>query len=863
MESKKTIYKYSIVYFLIISLIGIYFYVNNRSFVYADDAMQQDYVVVGYIHNYIRKFVMNLIDGKFILPSYDLSIGQGEDIVTTLSYYGFTNPIYWIVGVFPQKYLEVAYAFIYFLQLYLSGCSFLFLTKNLGLYENAQTWMAAILYTCTTYSLTYCLMHPAFLTGMIYLPLMMTYARSMLLNYEGGKKLSFWTAVCIYANFYFGYVNILLVSLYILIHYFSNENKKSVKELICVFLYLILGILLAAPILIPIALAVLNTYRYNFSYYSVKPFYSFKIYMDYLQRAFLLTASVGNNETALGISGVCVAAFLAVRKKNNPEIKTLKRMIIVMFIMIMSPIIGYLLNGCCYSNNRWCYGFILMICLAIVYADFSNLNRRQIVFLIFIACSLSTVIWLYRGTWSKRATFLIITEIIACAIPPILHNQKRLSYIYLNIVCVGGVCIKICMLFSTFTIAFVENDTVAISDEEYISEENIVRITKTEQGNTLDINRTLLTGDYGISTYWSIEPKNLTSYYLDFELCSLILPHKMSGFGLSLPLNTLAGVKYIVNDYDNLNMYGFKSVSTSNCLYENTLALPLGYVYANTISDEYYSSLNPVEKMQCLMQKIVLKSDTGADISNANNQLIDIIELPLDDIEMVGVEQNENVYTADAGGFMSVTYEAESGIDTYLYLKQIENIGVGTSARISLDVNGNNINSVLKSKENVYYFESENILFPIGSTLEDGLKQYTLTLKFLDTVTFSMDSISVLGYPISHYKESITLLQKNGTLENVKFENDTITASIDSNEDGYLLLAIPYSKGWTAYVDGIVADIQEANHLYMAVPINIGHHDIRFVYHTPGSKIGILLCVVSIMIFFCHRTYALMCKMNG
>jgi uncharacterized membrane protein YfhO len=846
-KNKKTFYKYSLAYFFIIILVGIYFYSDNHSFVFADDAMQQDFVVVGYIRNYIRKFVMNLIDGRFILPAYDLSIGQGADIVTTLSYYGFINPIYWIVGVFPEEYLEEAYAFIYFFQLYLSGCSFLFLTKKLGIYENSHTWLATVLYICTTYSLVYCLMHPAFLTGMIYLPLMIAFARSTLLDFEGGRNLSLWTAVCIYANFYFGYVNIILVCVYSLVYYFSAGNKKqSIRGLVYIFLYILLGILLAAPTLVPNAIAVLNTYR-SHSDCSISLFYSFKVYMDCIQRAFLLTSSGGSNETALGISGVCVASFLVMRKKNNQDVKTIMRLSTVMFIMIIFPVFGYILNGCSYSNNRWCYGFILMICLAIAFSDFSDLNKRSIYFLLIFACIVCIVIWVYRGTWSKRSTLLLIAEFTAGAIPGILYYQKRLSCICLNLVCVGLLCIKICMLFPAFTNAFVERGTLALTAEESISEENLVRITKTEQGNTPDINRTLLTGGYGISTYWSIVPENLTSYYLDFELCSLITPQTMSSFGVSLPLNTLAGVKYVVTKSENLNMYGFEKVS--DCLYENTLALPLGYVYIDTIPNDYYTSLNPVEKMQALMQGIVLNGDIGVGTSESDNLVIDVEELSVDTIELVDVEQNDNVYTAEAGGTISVTYEAEEGYDIYLYVKNIKNIDGLTSARISLDVNGDNINSVLKSKDDVYYFERENILFPLGTTFEKGTHKYTLTLTFLDTVIFSMDSICVLDYSVSYYGECIASLQRNGTLTNAEFENDTLTGIIDSNDDGYLFLAIPYSEGWTAYIDGIMIDIQQANHLYMAVPISAGQHDIRFVYHIPGSKTGLILGSIGFIIF--------------
>lgn len=60
-----------------------------------------------------------------------------------------------------------------------------------------------------------------------------------------------------------------------------------------------------------------------------------------------------------------------------------------------------------------------------------------------------------------------------------------------------------------------------------------------------------------------------------------------------------------------------------------------------------------------------------------------------------------------------------------------------------------------------------------------------------------------------------------------------------------MLLAIPYAKGWKAYVDGQETEILRANACYMALRLEAGTHEIRMTYETPYLKFGTLISVVS------------------
>ena len=57
-------------------------------------------------------------------------------------------------------------------------------------------------------------------------------------------------------------------------------------------------------------------------------------------------------------------------------------------------------------------------------------------------------------------------------------------------------------------------------------------------------------------------------------------------------------------------------------------------------------------------------------------------------------------------------------------------------------------------------------------------------------------SQSMENYP--DYIEQLT----EDVLEDVTVGEDEVTGNISLDEDKYLVLSIPYQKGWTAYVDG-------------------------------------------------------------
>ena len=78
-----------------------------------------------------------------------------------------------------------------------------------------------------------------------------------------------------------------------------------------------------------------------------------------------------------------------------------------------------------------------------------------------------------------------------------------------------------------------------------------------------------------------------------------------------------------------------------------------------------------------------------------------------------------------------------------------------------------------------------------------------------------------------------------------KFVNNGFNAKIDVSKDTLVLYTVPYDKGWKAFVNKKEVKIEKVDNGLMAVKINKGINNIKFIYYPPGLKLGLILSIVS------------------
>ena len=109
-----------------------------------------------------------------------------------------------------------------------------------------------------------------------------------------------------------------------------------------------------------------------------------------------------------------------------------------------------------------------------------------------------------------------------------------------------------------------------------------------------------------------------------------------------------------------------------------------------------------------------------------------------------------------------------------------------------------------------------------------------------------VDGIRVYAYQTNEYVTSAMQLMNNAWT-NVKYDTNWISGTMNAQFDGVFQLAIPYSTGWTAYVDGEEVEVFQSGIKYIGISLTEGEHDIRFEYTTPGIIPGTVLSVMGAM----------------
>ena len=160
-----------------------------------------------------------------------------------------------------------------------------------------------------------------------------------------------------------------------------------------------------------------------------------------------------------------------------------------------------------------------------------------------------------------------------------------------------------------------------------------------------------------------------------------------------------------------------------------------------------------------------------------------------------------------------------------------------------------------KNTKQFFYFQPGNIYYAGRNHFLINLSYYkkgkqTITLKFPQKGNYKIEDLKVYAQPMDQYSQQISALKEN-VLKNIKMDTNTIQGNINLKKDKILCLAVPYSKGWKATVDGKEQELLQANTMYMALPLSEGNHSVILKYGTPGLKAGIaisfaglILCII-------------------
>lgn len=804
---------YSVLFAILAMAIFAIYYIRGNSFVWKEDGINQHYQALAYIGEWLREWFST---GK--MPMWDFNLGQGVDVLSTFNYYGIGDLLTLTSAFVPVRYTEYLYMLLIFVRMYLAGIAF-----SLFAFEMKKGYRAtlagALNYSFCGYALQVLARHPFFLNPMIYLPLLLMGSERIL---KKKKPTLFMVMVCISAisNFYFFYMLVIGVVVYVVARYLTLEEKSVSHCLRMVgrfFGYAVVGVMMAAVLLLPVILLFLNTYRGDVEVL-MDNFYTENYYRQMI-KGFLFPMQVGN----YGVLGFTLPALVAVillfvRQKGC---RMLKILVLGTSLMYVFPIAAKVMNGFSYPSNRW--GFLYAMLISYVL----------------------TFMWQEMMTCVRKYKSVLQTALLAFICLNLVYN---IGYCYkdsaLKYVSIGK-----CYKFLQSSAAKAAKDT----DREDV-------YSRYETDYAEPQNAGALTQMPSVDFFYSLVPAERSQRYMELDMLHNYT-YKFTNNNYRTFVNATSSVGYFVQKKSSTPVpYGYEKISETKKgtynIYKNFYTLPLGYTTANYIARETYEQMSSADKQEAMLQGVVLDETKKIQDDYKESQLTftsQEIPFTIEKTKNVSVDMEKGTfYASKKNATITLKVKTIPNSETYVCIKGMEartseEHWTATKQLLLIDFRAEGYKTTLR------YYTPYHIR-PNGQTdylVNLGYRENsydTITITFRRKARGTFDDFSVYAQPMTSYPSQIEELRKE-SLQDVCQETNYMSGKITVSEDKLLCLTIPYDKGWKAYVDGKETDILKANTMYMALPLEAGEHKIELRYCTYGFKLGLAVSIVGFAAF--------------
>ena len=883
-EQRKYCYGVYTLMFLLMCIVAFLpFFTEGKSFVWGagvEDGLSQHFSALAYYGEALREFFRNLLAGHPKLVMWDMSLGYGADILSTLNYYAIGDPLNLLYGFVSPKNTETMYDFMILLRMYLAGITFIMYARKMKK-RSYGTVIGALVYVFSGFCFRLGLRHPFFINPMIYFPLLCLGIEKI---YQRERPYVFIFAVCVSAmsNYYFLYMLTIFAVIYAWIRFYKYTEENKMKNFFLTILkfgmYYTLGIAMAAVILLPSVIGFLGNGRYgNGADWKSLIVYPGKYYLLFIEN-FIGYGNMGSNTNAgyLPIVGIVVLFTLFSQRMKH---KKYRAAFIASIIALILPIFGYAFNGFSYANNRWAFAlsFIVALLTAEMYPRLFVMSKRQqigigagiIIYTVFCIIVNASGEEILKNKGIMAACGLIAVFYILLLIFQRLgyDAQKRIVRVSMAILLLISVGVHGYYRFDPKGYAYTQEFMDQGQAYRTLKEDNIRMLSKANDPSVYRVhaegyrykNYGLINHLNTISGYYSITAKCVTDTIKGYDTLGMQYADKYKGVDQRLGLLSLAGVKYITvahnsqvaKDVSSMGdvPYGVEKLRKKGniTLYKNKYALPFAYAYDSYMTEQQYEQLNGIGKEQAMLAQIILNQHPADKEIQHNEQRNG------PDIQTISLPETR-ISSPKGKKYADITVPVEKDKETYLYFKNLVYHGkkngddkfilTGRKGTKGILVTQNDVQQKIhiQSTFNPYYFGRKDYIVKINHQTSKAKEK--VRLNFLSPGEYEFDDISLITVPkkdvLARLKE-----RKENSMKQIQYEGNHFRGVYHAKKDQILCVTIPYSKGWKATVNGNRTKIYKANGMFMGIIMKKGTQSVKLDYETPGLKIGAWISLVA------------------
>lgn len=849
--------------------------VRHSGFVGIGDNFNQDYPTLVYMSGYYRKFIMSLFNGD--ITTYSTSLGFGDNVIGVLCDYGLGDVFMLISIFFPAKYLSYGYSLITVARLYLSGITFVFYGKYKKLPSKAL-FLGALMYSYSFYAIGIGITSFTFSTAPVYFPLIIYGIDKIMNEYNKNHKLLngvliaalFLQSLC---GFYYLYMDIIVSLAYFFIEGICCIRTKQQKistilhTMLAISVNFCIGIGMSCFLLLPIICDFMQCNRHGDVSFSLTKLFSLPS-RDFLHNSInnIVTPprSAYTNGLYIPIIAIIVIVHIIMHFREK---KYAKKILYLTFSLysIFFPTVGMIFNGFSYNTSRWTYIFYFFLSY-IVASEYNTITAVKISGHEIIADIIAIVLWMVSvvSLNELNESQIMRTIIFLCIWIGMLYiftrkttfdtkqlnGKTRSDYKCLSFV--------LCIIFACFMFYApqkIGGSGVGAGFKGLNFVDSEIRSSKLAQECSKDTTDEFYRYDYNDTSLDAPLMLGANTTYLYYSMCNgsiynvfnqlRISPAIMHTFTLQgldgrQALETLMSVKTYATDTDNWDTT------------QNKYFLPLGFTYEKAVSEKTVESIDQLQKMNVMMSDVIVGNDKVGKIAKVDNasEPVDIIsdcteqQIPIKITYGSDIIRNGNKIKVNDGSTIRVEFtplqNQETGDELYLYLR---NLTSDPSFKYDISLAGKTIR--LRDKKDMWYLDNNfDYLVQVQNAASSGV----INIVFQNAGEYTLNDIELVENSIGSFEEKYEKLGKD-TLKDTVIDGNSVSGSISLDKGKWLFLSLPYDKGWNCKIDGIDTEILRANYSFMTVYIPDGVHNVRFCYETPGLKVGLLLSIISLLIF--------------
>lgn len=773
---------------------------------------------------------------------WDWSLGFGASYFSHVFYFA-TSPFFLITLFFDKAIIPNLFIYLNMLKLFLIFLfSYLWLSKLTK--DKLSITIGSIVLTFSGW-VVFFYHYNHFLDAFLLYPFIL-FGIEEYLQENRVSKYTIALALLGIINYYFLYMFVLFIFLYTIFRYLViNKNfelKHLIKSFLTVFLFSLIGVGLSSFILIPSVINILGAPRIQsletsslFSLISALDIYRYisSIFSPVVQRfdptSYISIAS----DPGIGWSGgvslyssiIFPFAFMQIfYLKNKRERFLLLAFYSFLLVLACFTFTYRILQGS--FDVRWFYMFTLLNVYIITRYfscfDTSKKIEKHVIKSIVSIIILNSLIFVYSYLSQLYSSPKFLRFSLLFLSLNILFNLSILFFVkHANF---KKYILFVVVVESLFTFQLpiwldppIENEKLIVFTKPSFDQSAFDYLNDIDQGfyRVISDNYTYTSQNDPFARYYKG-----TSFYesiYNFEQEEFLNRFKSTW---SMPVNFgrtntnfITSVKYYISEEDNhLPPYGFDYLTTINNskIYENRYYIELGFTLEDTLSTEKFTELTYIDQDRLFLNYVICEDSTNTNFKYLD-ELVSFAQWVYLDRYYLEIDTNKN--------------------DTLIY---IENI----------DIPAFSVNYI---KNGEFYKKEKFWQYQYFTIFLNKNASFNAIEIFKENIYNSPNGYNIyvaddLDFYDSWYSEL-------NTFYDVEVDKDHITGRINVDNKNTLATSIPYDKGWSVYVDGKKIDYKKVNLGFIGFEIDKGEHIIEFKFFPRGLKIGLIISILSLIIF--------------